>query len=108
MKDNNGKLLFAVLAGAAAGFALGMFLAPKKGSDLRQDVMDSLDDLGEKVSQAVAEGREKLMEFSGLSGDSENDGAVSSMSGSGKSGGGASGYPKGHNSSGAGGKQGLS
>jgi gas vesicle protein len=67
MNENNGKLLLAVLAGGAVGFALGMLLAPQKGTDLRQNIVDSLDDIGEKVNSVVSEGRERLMELAGMS-----------------------------------------
>jgi gas vesicle protein len=68
MNNNNGKLLLAVLAGGAVGFALGMLLAPSKGSDLRQNILGSLDDVGNRVSRAVSEGREKLMDLTGMGG----------------------------------------
>ena len=35
-------------------------LAPKKGSDFRQDVMDSLNDLSDNVGEMISEGREKF------------------------------------------------
>jgi gas vesicle protein len=72
MNENNGKLLFAVLAGGAVGFALGMLLAPQKGTDLRQNIVDSLDDIGEKVNSVVSEGRERLMEVAGMASGSDN------------------------------------
>ena len=58
--NNNTKLVLGILAGAAAGVALGMMLAPKKGSDFRQSITDSLENLGTKVTDLLSEGREKL------------------------------------------------
>jgi len=47
------------LAGAAAGFALGMYLHSKKGDALREKfaehVDDLLDDLGERASEQVGD-----------------------------------------------------
>jgi hypothetical protein len=72
MNNNNGRLLFAVLAGGAVGFALGMLLAPEKGTDLRKNIRGSIDDMGNRVSRAFSEGREKLMDLAGV-GSSEDD-----------------------------------
>jgi gas vesicle protein len=65
MNDNT-KLMLGILAGAAAGFAVGMMLAPQKGSDFRQGISDSLDNLGNRVSDLLNEGREKLSELARL------------------------------------------
>jgi gas vesicle protein len=73
MNENNGKLLFAALAGAAVGFALGMLLAPEKGSDLRKNILGSLDDVGNRVGKAVSQGREKLMDLAGLASEEADE-----------------------------------
>lgn len=39
-----GKILLGVLSGAAAGAAVGMLFAPKKGSDTRQRIADRSND----------------------------------------------------------------
>ena len=67
--NNNTKLILGVLAGAAAGFALGMMLAPKKGSELRSDMLGSLEDLQDRVSDLIEEGRQKLGELTGMAGE---------------------------------------
>jgi gas vesicle protein len=74
--NNNTKLIFGVLAGAAAGFALGMMLAPKKGSELRGDIVDKLEDLQCRVTDLLEEGREKLSELAGL-GEDDSAGSTS-------------------------------
>ena len=67
--NNNTKLILGVLAGAAAGFALGMMLAPKKGSELRSDMMESLEDLQDRVTDIIEEGRQKLSDLTGFGQD---------------------------------------
>ena len=49
-KKNVGK----VLAGAAVGVGLGMLFAPKKGSDLRKDLKNKLDEFISKVKDVDA------------------------------------------------------
>lgn len=64
--NNNTKLMLGVLAGAVAGFALGMMFAPQTGSDFRQSIRESLDDLGERVTDLFDEGRERLAGLTGM------------------------------------------
>lgn len=76
--NNNTKMMLGILAGAAAGFALGMMLAPQKGSDFRQSIRDSLDDLGGRVTDLLDEGKERLAGLTGMNADQLTDeGAVS-------------------------------
>jgi gas vesicle protein len=44
MKDQ-GKIIIALLAGAAVGAAIGLLLAPSSGSQLREDIADYVDDV---------------------------------------------------------------
>ncbi|MDB5134801.1 MAG: hypothetical protein JWP37_1404 [Mucilaginibacter sp.] len=44
MKDQ-GKIIVALLAGAAVGAAVALLLAPSSGSDLRGDIADYVDDV---------------------------------------------------------------
>lgn len=57
--SSNNKNVIALLAAAAAGIALGMLLAPEKGSEIRKKVKkfaeDLVDDLKEKSESAVSE-----------------------------------------------------
>lgn len=54
MNDNT-KVVAALLAGLAAGAALGILFAPDKGSDTREKLNDSLKDLGDALKERTSE-----------------------------------------------------
>lgn len=56
----NGKIIGALLLGAAAGAVLGLLFAPSKGSDLRQKIKDSTSDLADELSDKIKEGKDAL------------------------------------------------
>lgn len=62
MSDNT-KVVAALLAGLAAGAALGILFAPEKGSDTREKLTDSLKDLGEAIKERSAEQMDSLNDF---------------------------------------------
>lgn len=77
--DNNsemsgaGKLLLAVMAGAAIGAAIGILFAPKKGEETRRDMMDAADELAsafkdklKETSDSINEIRERFFEGSDI------------------------------------------
>lgn len=49
-----------MLAAAAAGAAIGVLLAPEKGSELRRKIKDGIDEVMEDVSELLALGREEM------------------------------------------------
>lgn len=51
MKNSNDtfKVIGALVLGAAAGAALGVLFAPKKGSDTRQDIADNAKKMSKKL-----------------------------------------------------------
>jgi len=53
MNDNT-KVAIALLAGLAAGAALGILFAPEKGSETRDRLSESLKNLGETIKDTAA------------------------------------------------------
>ncbi len=55
--EKNSSTIIALLAGAAAGLAIGLLLAPEKGTDIRNKLKESAkkfaDDLLEKAEEAI-------------------------------------------------------
>lgn len=56
----NGKVIGALLIGAAAGAVLGLLFAPSKGSDLRQKIKDNSGDLVDELTEKIKEGKDAL------------------------------------------------
>lgn len=59
MNDNT-KVLVALLAGVAAGAAIGLLFAPEKGSETRDKLNDALRNLGDTIKDRAAEEIENL------------------------------------------------
>ena len=53
MNDNT-KVVVALLAGLAAGAALGILFAPEKGTETRDKLTDSLKKLGDSIKETAA------------------------------------------------------
>jgi len=53
--NDNSKVLIGLLAGLAAGAALGLLFAPEKGSDTRDKLSQSLKDLGDSIKDRAAD-----------------------------------------------------
>jgi len=53
MKDNS-KVVVALLAGLAAGAALGILFAPEKGNETRDKLAESLKNLGDSIRETAA------------------------------------------------------
>ena len=58
MKDDKGKVIFSLIAGATAGIVAGLLLAPETGDDTRSSLRKSAakwaDDLGKLAKDALA------------------------------------------------------
>ncbi len=58
--NNNGKLLGAIVLGAAIGGVLGILFAPAKGSDTRKKLVAKGNDLTDSVKEKYAEIMDKF------------------------------------------------
>ena len=64
--NNTGKLVGALLVGAAIGGALGILFAPNKGSETRKKLMSKGEDLKDSISDKI----------NGLMAESRKDGEM--------------------------------
>src|SRR6185295_14610881 len=58
--SDNGKVLSALLLGAAAGAVLGILFAPDKGTDTRKKIQGSAENLMDQLSEKINEIKESL------------------------------------------------
>lgn len=58
--NNTTKMVLGVAGAAAIGVAIGMLLAPEKGSETRKKIGDSVKDIADQLSEFFAAGKEEL------------------------------------------------
>jgi|KBSMisStaDraftv2_1062788.scaffolds.fasta_scaffold37914_7 gas vesicle protein len=58
--SNSGKILTAVVVGVAVGTALGILLAPDKGSETRRKINEQGKKLAEELKEKLKKGKEEL------------------------------------------------
>jgi len=59
---SNTKIILGLLAAAAAGAAMGVLMAPEKGSDLRRKIKDTVDEWADDLAELLAIGKEEMKE----------------------------------------------
>ncbi len=60
MKDDKGKVIFSLIAGATAGIVAGLLLAPETGEETRTGLRQSVRKLGNDVSKFLKENIAKM------------------------------------------------
>jgi gas vesicle protein len=60
--NNTSKILLGFVAGAAIGGALGILLAPDKGSETRRKIVEKGSELGDTLSDSITDLGEKVKE----------------------------------------------
>jgi hypothetical protein len=78
--NNTSKILLGFIAGAAIGGALGILLAPDKGSETRRKIVEKGSELGDTISESVTGFGEKVKESVAGLGDKVKDKFKNSMS----------------------------
>jgi gas vesicle protein len=61
--NDNSKILAALIAGLAAGAAIGILFAPERGVETRDKLNDSLKNLGDSIKDRAADEIGNLSEF---------------------------------------------
>ena len=59
-EESGGGFLIGLLCGTALGVALGLMFAPKRGSELRQTLYDSTEDIRRKAHDAYGQAAEQV------------------------------------------------
>jgi gas vesicle protein len=67
------KVILGIIGAAAAGAAIGMLLAPEKGSDLRQKIKESAQDWASHIADLVSSGQEELKNLASKGSDMVNE-----------------------------------
>lgn len=67
------KIVLGIIGAAAAGAAIGLLLAPEKGSDLRKKIQKSASDWASSLADLVASGQEELKNLTSKATDVAND-----------------------------------
>ena len=67
------KVILGIIGAAAAGAAIGMLMAPEKGSDLRKKIKKSAQDWANQIADLVASGQEELKNLASKGSDMVNE-----------------------------------
>jgi gas vesicle protein len=67
------KIVLGIIGAAAAGAAIGLLLAPEKGSDLRKKIQKSASDWASSLADLIASGQEELKNLTSKATDVASD-----------------------------------
>ncbi len=67
------SFLAGVILGGIAGFAVGILLAPKSGSEMRADLLDRTDSAREQIWDRTGSAREQFMDRTGTAREQMED-----------------------------------
>lgn len=113
MKDNSGKILLALLAGASAGVIAGLLMAPDTGEATRDTLKKTASKIGKDLESRLQPLVDKLGDLnagailSTLTGNDQGGSNTSGNSGSGSTSGSGSNYTSGTSGSSGGGTSGA-
>lgn len=62
---NQAKIILGILGAAAVGAAVGILMAPDKGSSTRKSIADTAADWADKFGNMLDSGKEKLSKIKG-------------------------------------------
>ncbi len=71
--NSNAKTILGIMAAGAVGVAIGMLLAPQKGSDLRSSMKDKMDDIQDTLCDLVDSGKEFVKSSAEKFADAKDD-----------------------------------
>jgi len=71
--SDTGKILSALVLGAAAGAVLGLLFAPSKGSELRQKIADNTNDIIDELNDKINQGKDMIADLKSKASSKVND-----------------------------------
>jgi len=69
---NSNKIILGLVGAAAVGIAVGILLAPEKGSDARKKIAETANDIASRVGEWVNSGKEKAEDLANTVGQRAN------------------------------------
>jgi len=69
---NSNKIILGLVGAAAVGIAVGILLAPEKGSDARKKIAETANDIASRVGEWVNTGKDKAEDLANTVGQKAN------------------------------------
>jgi len=69
---NSNKIILGLVGAAAVGIAIGILLAPEKGSDARKKIAETANDIASRVGEWVNTGKDKAEDLANTVGQKAN------------------------------------